>query len=207
MQELGCNFDEAEGAHARSSLEGQENAHEAFLARLLERSSAEGGGVRVREIANALRLIAERPPVYRWRGRAWPDNAQVMPFVLITVAWNGDFSTFSPELLGQRSREFDDFILGNVARSGYLAAGRSERFARLWNAIACGVQSCHATCAHFDFCGGGAPANKFFENGDFTSAETLYCRTMLKRPFDVVLHRLEHDPRQSASLLHGEITP
>jgi len=27
------------------------------------------------------------------------------------------------------------------------------------------------------FCGGGAPANKFYENGCFASTETLKCRT------------------------------
>ena len=195
VQELGCNFDEAEGAHGRSSLEGKEEAHAAFLDRLLERSASEGGRLRIRELVNAVRLITDPPPVYRWRGRTWPDNAQVVPFALITVAWNGDFCTFSPELLGQPSREFGDFVLGNVERDGFVAAARSERFARLWNAIVLGTQSCRQTCAHFDYCGGGAPANKLFENGDLASAETLYCRTMFKRPLEAVLQRLQRDQR------------
>jgi uncharacterized protein len=42
-------------------------------------------------------------------------------------------------------------------------------------------------------CGGGAPANKFYENGDLASAETLCRRSMVKRPFDAVLERLERD--------------
>jgi uncharacterized protein len=201
VQELGCNFDEAEGAHGRSSLEGKEEAHAAFLDRLLERSASDGGRLRIRELANAARLIADRPPVYRWHGRTWPDNAQVVPFALITVAWNGDFCTFSPELLGQPSREFGDFVLGNVEREGFVAAARSERFTRLWNAITLGTQSCQQTCAHFDYCGGGAPANKLFENGDLTSAETLYCRTMFKRPLEAVLQRLERDQRGPHSFL------
>lgn len=199
VRELGCNFDEAEGAHACSSLEGREEAHAAFLARLLERSTSGSGRLRIRELAHVVRLITDRPPVYRWGGQTWPDNAQVLPFALLTVAWNGDFSTFSPELLGQPSREFGDFILGNVERDGLVDAARSRRFARLWNAIILGTQSCRRTCAHFDYCGGGAPANKLFENGDLTSAETLYCRTMLKRPLDAVLQRLESDHRRPDS--------
>lgn len=191
VQDLSCNFDEAEGAHPASSLAGKEELHAEFLARLLDRSLSSNGRVRVRELANAYQLIADELPTYRWRSETWPYNAQVMPFALITVAWNGNFSTFSPELLGQPSLEFGDFILGNVNHGSYLAAGQSERFTRMWNSIVQGTQACRLNCFHFNYCGGGAPANKLYENGDFSSEESLYCRTMLKRPFDIVLQQLE----------------
>lgn len=190
VTEVGCNFDEAEGLHRHSSLAGNEAAHAAFLSRLLERATTDPR-VRVRELAMALRLISEPLPSYVWRGRRWPDNAQTLPFALITVAHSGDFSTFSPELLGQPSAEFGDFVLGNVNDGGYLAAARNPRFERLWRRIVDGTLNCQRSCSHFGFCGGGAPANKLYENGDLASAETLYCRTMLKRPFDTVLARLE----------------
>ena len=190
--ELGCNFDEAEGAHTRSSLAGHEAAHAAFIARLLERWLA-GSTLRVRELASALQRIAQPLPRYRRRGQALPRNAQTMPFALVTVACNGDFTTFSPELLGQHSTEFGDFVLGNVARGGYLASTESTTFARLWREITRGTRACERNCSHFGYCGGGAPANKLYENGDLASTETLYCRTMLKRPFDTVLARLERD--------------
>lgn len=193
VSELGCNFDEAEGGHAASSLAGREDAHRAFIERLLERSMASPQALRIRELAEAYRLIAEPLPQVRWRGEASPDNAQTRPFALLSVAHNGDFSTFSPELLGQHAPGYDDFVIGNVARSGYLdAAAASPAFARLWHAVREGVRACERGCAHFAYCGGGAPANKFYENGDIASAETLYCRSMVKRPFDAVLARLEH---------------
>ena len=193
VQDVGCNFDEAEGLHLQSSLAGHEAAHARFVDRLLERSIASARGVRVRELDTALRLIREPLPRWYWRGEAFPDNAQTMPFALVSVAHNGDFSTFSPELLGQPSAGFGNFVLGNVERDGYFEAARSERFARLWQAIQDGTRACERSCSHFDFCGGGAPANKLYENGDLASAETLYCRTMVKRPFDAVLRRLEQD--------------
>jgi len=191
VRELGCNFDEAEGVHARSSLAGREAAHAAFIARLLERSSAPGSGLQIREFAHARQLIAQGLPSQAWRGRHWPDNAQTLPFALVGVAHDGGFGTFSPELLGQRSAEFDDFVFGNVHREGYLESTAGAAFARAWQAIVRGTQACEAACAHFAFCGGGAPANKLYENGDFASTETLYCRSVLKRPFDAVLARLE----------------
>ena len=199
VPDLGCNFDEAEGLHLRSSLAGQEAAHAAFVERLLERSIASAGRLRVREIANALQLVKAPLPMWTWRGEAFPDNAQVLPLALVTVAHNGDFATFSPELLGQPSPAFGNFLLGNVARESYLEAARSPRFARLWHAIMNGTRACAQTCSHFGFCGGGAPANKLYENGDLASTETLYCRTMVKRPFDAVLRRLEHDANAAAA--------
>ena len=193
MSELGCNYDEAEGLHEHSSLAGHEPAHAAFVARLFDRSIESGSRLRVRELAMALRLISQPLPTYRWQGQAWPENAQTLPFALVTVAHNGDFSSFSPELLGQPSAEFANFILGNVSTDGYFDSARSERFERLWGAIVRGTRECERSCAHYGFCGGGAPANKLYENGDLASGETLYCRTMVKRPFDAVLARLERD--------------
>lgn len=193
ITELGCNFDEAEGTHLASSLAGREAAHTAFIHRLLDRAQAGGlpGGLRVRELTAAFALIAEPLPRYRWQGHAWPVNTQALPFAIVSVAAGGDFGSFSPELLGQPSIEHGDFVLGNVERGSYLDSTASPRFERLWGDIARGIAACERGCSHFGFCGGGAPANKFYENGDLASTETLYCRTMVKRPFDAVLARLE----------------
>lgn len=193
IHDLGCNFDEAEGAHARSSLEDSEAAHARFIERLLQRSIASDAQLVVRELASARQLIAEALPQYRWQGRLWPDNAQAMPLALISVACNGDFSSFSPELLGQPAPQFDNFVLGNVADGGYRDGLASPAMQRLWPAVAAGIEACERECAYFAYCGGGAPANKWYENGDLASSETLYCRSMVKRPFDAVLARLEHE--------------
>jgi uncharacterized protein len=50
---------------------------------------------------------------------------------------------------------------------------------------------CHATCVYFRFCGGGPPANKYFENGTIASTETLFCRLHKKVCIDVALELLE----------------
>jgi uncharacterized protein len=198
VSELGCNVDEIEGVNARSSLVGHESAHAVFLDRLLAHSRASDSRLRVRELVNALQLIAKPLPQYTWRGHRWPLNPQVLPFAIIAVAHDGGFCTFSPELLGQSAPMFDDFVFGNVAEHSYLGAARSPAFAGAWDAITRGVALCEAGCAHFGYCGGGAPANKLYENGSLDSTETLYCRSMLKRPFDAVLAQLESD-----RLAHG----
>ena len=50
-----------------------------------------------------------------------------------------------------------------------------------------------------DFCGGGPPANKFFENGTFASTETLFCRLHKKVCLDVTLALLEQDAQTDST--------
>jgi uncharacterized protein len=59
------------------------------------------------------------------------------------------------------------------------------------------VRLCRERCDYFPFCGGGAPANKYFENGTFASTETLFCRLHKKVCLDVALDLLEQDARTS----------
>ncbi len=185
--DVGCNFDEVEGGHSVSSIAGLEVQHSAFFARLLERTAQADSAVQIRELALA-RMLVERPlPTYRWRDRQWPDNPQVIPFALISVAHDGRFSTFSPELLGQRSGAFGDFAFGNVSTDPYWSAVSNPGFVAAWDAIVRGVMACDDRCAHFGYCGGGSPVNKLYELGDMSGTETLYCRATLKRPFDAVL--------------------
>jgi uncharacterized protein len=63
--------------------------------------------------------------------------------------------------------------------------------------IAAGIERCRRTCPYFAFCGGGAPANKYFENGSFDSTETLFCRLSKQAVLDVVLDKLERRQMQA----------
>ena len=100
-------------------------------------------------------------------------------------------STFSPELLGAPAPDFDDFAFADVRRDGPEAILQSPAFRRAAARIAAGVEACRRTCAHFDVCGGGAPANKFFELGALEGTETLYCRLTRKAALAGVLEGLE----------------
>lgn len=192
VRELACNFDEAEGVNAHSSLEGQEAAHAAFLQRLAERTDAPGAPLAVRELAIARELVLRPLPTYRWRGTERPDNAQVLPFAITSVAHDGGWSTFSPELIGQAAPLFNNFVFGNVHERSYLqGAAASSAFARAFKAVMAGVDRCASHCAYHAHCGGGAPANKFYELKSLAGGETLYCRSMVQRPFDVMLARIE----------------
>ena len=190
---LGCNIDEAEGPHAASSLAGRaggpdpDSAPAAFIARLLERSRR--GRVVVRELAAAWQGLRQPPP----GGREAPHNPQTRPLAIVSVAHDGGFSTFSPELLGQPEPAWGGFVLGNVHHGGYRQALQREPFTGLWREIAAGVDACERRCPWFALCGGGAPVNKWYEHGSFAATETLYCRSMVQRPLAAVLRQAEID--------------
>ena len=113
------------------------------------------------------------------------------PWAIVNVDCDGNFSTYSPELLGLSGPRYGSFALGNVARDSLEDAIASERFRVLEADIARGVELCRQSCPYFAFCGGGAPANKYFENGTFASTETLFCRLHKQVCLDVTLERLE----------------
>src|SRR5207249_630672 len=98
----------------------------------------------------------------------------------------GNISTFSPELLGARNEKYGNFCFGNVECGDLSRLLNNPTFIRLATEIHAGVQNCANGCDYFAFCGGGAPANKFYENGDFSSTETMYCRHTIQLPVEIV---------------------
>ena len=118
-------------------------------------------------------------------------NDQVTPFRIISIDSQGGFSTFSPELLGMKSDIYGDFCFGNVMVNNFFDIFQQDKFNQVLSDIEAGVQLCAETCEYFFLCGGGAPSNKYFENGSFVSAETMYCRYTIKKPLEIVLTELE----------------
>jgi uncharacterized protein len=188
---VGFNIEETEGVNRLSSIAGSAFSarFETFLRRIQERADADNK-VRVRELDHFRRRVREC---------AAPRNDQTTPLAILTVTTAGDFSTFSPELIDVKSERLTDFILGNV-RDGVRAALESAKFRRLHGEIAAGVQACLAECPYFALCGGGAPSNKYFENGRFDTTETDYCRSMKKVVSEVVLAGLETRVRNAADV-------
>jgi uncharacterized protein len=111
---------------------------------------------------------------------------------MLNIAWDGSFTTFSPELLGARHPRLGAFSLGNVLRDA-LPPAANARYPAQCGEIARGVENCRAQCRYFDFCLGGAPANKLGELGRLDGTETMFCRLTQKATVDVVLAALDQD--------------
>jgi uncharacterized protein len=181
------NVEEIEGPNTSSSLQGAatKERFRRFLARFVDLAASADPPLAVREFdtaAGALLGVRYRP------GSRTQENK---PWAIVNVDCDGNFSTYSPELLGLSGPPYGGFALGNVARDSLDDAIASERFRALEADIARGVDLCRQSCPYFAFCGGGAPANKYFENGTFASTETLFCRLHKQVCLDVTLARLE----------------
>jgi uncharacterized protein len=182
---VGFNVEEIEGPHAASSLgaDGVPLRFRRFLKRFFALAAHADPPLRARELDTALELIL--------RGGRQVGRQEATPGAIISIDCDGNFSTFSPELLGLPSAHYGGFALGNVARDDFRAAAATPRFQAMAADVAAGVRRCRETCPYFRYCGGGAPANKFFENGSFDSTETLFCRLSHQAVLDVVLDGLE----------------
>jgi uncharacterized protein len=181
------NIEEIEGAHRTSSLaaQGVETAFRDFLKRIIERLEELEGRLWIREIAAALATLALPP------GTA-ERNPQVEPLTILSVDSEGGLSTFSPELLGTSAAEFAGFRFGSIHDGGPERLLAHEAFSRAHDQITRGVEACRAGCPWFRWCGGGAPANKYFETGSFAVSETVYCRLTKQVLLDVVLTAIEN---------------
>jgi uncharacterized protein len=187
IRQVAFNVEEIEGLHLKSSLDspGICQRFAEFLERFYDLIHSLDEPFYVREFASTLALImAEINPLER-------INDQTTPMAIVSVDCHGNFSTWSPELLGLRSSVYGDFALGNVVTDSFDEVFATPKFRKLSDDISAGVRSCAATCEYFPFCGGGAPVNKYFENGSFRSTETMFCRLTKKTVLDVVVRKLE----------------
>jgi uncharacterized protein len=185
------NVEEIEGPNTSSSLAGAgtKERFRRFLTRFVELAASADPPLLVRELETSVGALLG---VRYGPGSRTQENK---PWAIVNVDCDGNFSTFSPELLGLSSERYGSFSLGNVARDPLAEVIASEHFRRLADDIGRGVEMCQQTCPYFAFCGGGPPANKFFENGTFASTETLFCRLHKQVCFDVALEWLERQPR------------
>ncbi len=100
-------------------------------------------------------------------------------------------SSFSPELLGLRNADYNDFIIGNVHTHTLEQMQASAPLQHMAADIDRGVALCRDACEYFSVCGGGAPINKLTENGSFATARTRFCVLTQMVPTDLILDALE----------------
>ena len=201
IMSFGLNIEEQEGINTTSSLQAEHDDRvAAFFRRLFERQKAMHGAVSIREFDYALqRLLSKRDAasedfVY--------DNEQVRPFGILSVDYQGNFSTFSPEMLGLTTPKYGNFSFGSFLTGGLENSLTSENFLAALEDTKAGVERCRRECSFFNLCGGGAPANKYFENGSFDSTETSYCRNVIQLPISIVLEDIESELSATSASQH-----
>jgi uncharacterized protein len=186
LTQFGFNAEEAEGTNERSSLEADKDfiRYKTFMKHLLKlKASNNGEPVFVRELGNIIGQI-RRDSTEKMR----QDN---VPLAILNFDWQGNVSTFSPELLTATHPQWGNFVFGNVHEQTLEEIFASDKFAAINAQVQAGVAECKQTCAYFAFCGGGCPSNKISENGAFDSTETQHCRLQIKAVTDATLEHFE----------------
>ncbi len=184
IRKVGFNTEEIEGVNQSSSLqkEGVEKLYYYFMRRFMELTINSNGTLQVREFERICSLI--------YTGKKISISNLCTPFSIVNIDSNGNFTTFSPELLAMKDNLYGDFLLGNVMHDTFDAVCNTEKFQKIYQDIQAGVELCRNTCQYFGLCGGGAPSNKYWENGTFRSAETMTCKYHEKIVINVVLEML-----------------
>ncbi len=183
------NIEEKEGTHTTSGLVDSPrfgDLYRAFLKRFFELAVTRRPGMVVREIENCFAAI-------HGYGKSI-GNEQIEPFSIVSVDIEGNVSTFSPELLGMSHDAYDTFSFGNVLNDDFETIAARVNASKLYADIHAGVEKCRAECDYYKLCGGGAPANKIYENNSANSTETVYCRSY-QIAVDVVLDMIEKLPQ------------
>jgi uncharacterized protein len=187
IEDICFNVEESEGAHVSDLLSGDEpqRRFRVFLNSFWQLARQDDKVRFIREIDGML------PRVFRPEAERI-GNVQVEPFGMLNVDCNGNVSTFSPELLGLKNADYDDFVIGNVHDASLEDMRRGAALRALSRDIAAGVEVCRQSCEYFSACGGGAPVNKLFENGTFKSGRTSFCDLTQKVPIDLILEAFSH---------------
>ncbi len=186
ITEVGFNMEEAEGIHQHSTLDqqGTEERYHAFMQRFWDLTVEAKGELRLREFETICSLA--------YTGGRLDRTDMNKPFVIVNFDHQGNFSTFDPELLSFKTKQYGDFVLGNILHESLESVCQTEKFQQMYQDMASGVSKCRQSCEYFGLCGGGAGSNKYWENGTFDCTETQACRYRIKVIADIVLEGLEN---------------
>lgn len=183
---IAFSLEEAKGNHFISSLQSDRTIPKvrSFMGTLLDLRDKEDPAVYIRELDCFIDGIPSWTTDFRMQ-----EN---VPFCYVSILWNGNVSTFSPELSGIKDIRYGDFIFGNVDTDTLDSILENPKFRKVYAEITAGVQRCKSSCDYYCMCGGGAPSHKITEHGVFDVAETFACRQRVKTIGDVVLSTLEN---------------
>jgi uncharacterized protein len=196
------NVEESEGDHVSGLFAAgdAQGGFKRFLSDFWGLARRSGRVQFVREIDGML------PRVFR-PDQSVMKNSQVEPFGMLNVDCHGNVSSFSPELLGLKHADYNDFIIGNINTDSLEDMRLGAPMSAMLRDISAGVDACRESCEYFSVCGGGAPVNKLAENGSFRSTRTSFCSLTQMVPIDLILDAFDRlkvgDTEQPSDVSHA----
>lgn len=190
IQQVSLNIDELDGVHGSTSYDCDDaiKKYKSFMKRLLERVETAHGMINVREFA--FKQLFEKV-VNEQQGIRTDGNETNRPMQLLSFDYQGNYTTFSPELLGIASERYGNFVMGNVLTDSIDRISDNPVFQLVNREVQDGVDHCRRDCRYWGLCGGGVPSIKFFEHSRFDVTETLSCRIHQQTLTDAIVEHLE----------------
>jgi uncharacterized protein len=191
FRDVAFNVEEIEGPNVESSLaRGPDELASAraryrrFMGRLAELNRARRWPLSIREFVGLAQLIEQR----REDATNVPIVAEQRAGAILTMTRHGTVSSWSPELASGIPGAPDGFALGDILDvSSVDELLVTDRALEIQREIDRGVDMCRRGCDYFGVCGGGSPANKFYERGTFATTETLKCALQTQELTEVIL--------------------
>jgi uncharacterized protein len=194
FRRVAFNVEEIEGPNLESSLltrrRGLADArarYRSFMGRIAELNRSHGWPLAIREFVALVQLIEER----REHPTSVPLGAERSLGAILTMTRDGAVSSWSPELASGVPGSPRKFTLGDIREVHSIdELLHGERAAMIQREIDQGIELCRRSCDYFGVCGGGSPANKFYERGTFATTETLKCALQAQELTEVILSQV-----------------
>lgn len=194
---VGFNAEEQEAYNQHSSFGSYKSPNtkqlslrfKTFMSRIFDLWEADRRPFELREFNELIDIIV------RFKASDFNEgilNSPSIAFSIITISKDGDITTFSPEMAGGTAENPKKFVIGNVSEiQSFDELEKNDNFLHQRDAIFQGIRNCAKECHYFSLCGGGCPANKFYENSNFESTKTMACILTKQIISDVVIEKLE----------------
>jgi uncharacterized protein len=195
IKHVGFNIEEEEGTNLASSLSKVARRDiDCFYRQIWILNKNNNFLIKFREFDDAIDII-NQCQYLTTEDKILNKNISslIRPYGILSFDYLGNYSTFSPELLGSTTKRYENFIFGNIFENPLSTMLKNKNFQQVFSEIVEGVNECALTCEYFPLCGGGAPSNKIFENNTFASTQTMYCNFSLKAPLDLCLELLNEE--------------
>ena len=203
LKHVAFNPEEAEGVHKISTLNKLEfeEKYKTFFSRILELWLNSTRVIDVREIDQSLDRILNK----LFSDGTATSSTENQPLGIINFDFEGNVSTFSPELLTSIHKQLGTLSYGNISNITKVEDILKDlKFGLVNSEVSSGIEKCRTSCDYFSVCGGGAPSNKLTEHGSFDTTETSACRIKIKATVDAVTETLMRMDKDDFNILVEE---
>jgi uncharacterized protein len=106
---------------------------------------------------------------------------------ILSILWNGDVLPYTPGFATVKGEDVRRFVIGNLLAGPLSRCVDGSVYAFLQKATKDLLSDCEMFCGYFEVCGGGSPAHRWSEAGNFDHHLTRTCRASVQARFEGIV--------------------